>query len=390
MSETRNIFITGWKKRLFIKVLDCYHLLLRRLCKKHFKGGTAPPRRILLCKWGGFGDVVIALRVIPHLKRAFPGCQIGVLVHTHAKMAAEKSSHVDFVHHFDMKLFSSQTLLGRLCELIHFAFFVERRLAKKIQSIGYDLALDLCFFYPHAISTMWKAKIPMRLGFDHAGYSFLLTRSISHPEALYFPFVFTALLKELGISCQMQSRPFAPRLSPNIPKSPYILLHPFSRETEKEFAPSLWNQLYELFREQGHEVYVTGAGSREKPIADEIVADPSYNLCNRLQWEEWVQAIGECALLVSVDTASVHIAAEAGAPLIVLYKSTPNIDFWRPNQSLAFVQTDPYPYLGKRKDGKVLCRAELDAKEIFKESLQVLRNHESTQTDRLHSYLQPL
>jgi heptosyltransferase II len=97
----------------------------------------------------------------------------------------------------------------------------------------------------------------------------------------------------------------------------------------------------------GVEVYLLG-DPQAKEIADQIVAAvPSLlvkNFVGKTGAQEWVDLIDSSALLISGDSASVHVASDLGVPVIALFGPTiPDFGFapWRSHSKVLQVEHLP-------------------------------------------------
>jgi heptosyltransferase-3 len=104
--------------------------------------------------------------------------------------------------------------------------------------------------------------------------------------------------------------------------SPYILIHPTSRWSYKEWPSERWREVVEELHAAGHRIVVTcGPDPREISVSREIVRG-----FERATSTEGMTSIGELALLIEnaelfagVDTVAMHMAAALQTPLVALF-----------------------------------------------------------------------
>lgn len=114
----------------------------------------------------------------------------------------------------------------------------------------------------------------------------------------------------------------------------YIILHPGVSEVKRQYPVSYWKALTQLTAEGNIPALVTGTAA-EKELAAAICGhdagkSPPYNVAGLLDISDFIALIDGAAAVVTVNTATVHIAAARQKPVIVLYALTnPQHTPWR-------------------------------------------------------------
>lgn len=151
-------------------------------------------------------------------------------------------------------------------------------------------------------------------------------------------------------------------------RSGWVVLHPGVSDARRKYPLDDWIAVSRLLQdEQGLQVIISGAGT-DRDTAGLIAAeggDRCFNAAGRLNVGEWIALIEKAFLLVSVNTAAVHIGAAVNTPEVVLYAmtnpqhtpwKTPSVvlpfsvreDLKSKNQVIAYVNKDwdpePIPY----------------------------------------------
>ena len=159
------------------------------------------------------------------------------------------------------------------------------------------------------------------------------------------------LVSVLNISSQHQPCVDSEQVSCR-PKSicakPYLVFHLWAGGTaarHKEWPTNRWIKLAERFSEKGYAIVFTGSSSQR--LANEHVinaAKPSLRTCmyNQagLTLAETSALIAGSALVVSVDTGVMHLAAALSAPLVALMGAASRRR-WGPVSELAHVVESP-------------------------------------------------
>jgi ADP-heptose:LPS heptosyltransferase len=79
-----------------------------------------------------------------------------------------------------------------------------------------------------------------------------------------------------------------------------------------------------LLKEFPCQLLLTGSLSEASQInkIHSAIGENSFSLAGKLKLEEFITLMRHCSLVISVNTATIHIAAAIGIPIIVLYALT--------------------------------------------------------------------
>ena len=359
--------IRNWRGFLILKWVD----LLCSLLPKKEKTPLHQPKRFLICQIAHLGDVILATCLIPVLKTSYPNCEINFLVGSHSKDVVKDHPDVKRLYIFDhWKLNRSKISLAK--KLLHH-FITSRDARKKIKETNIDVAIDLYPYFPNAIHLLWRAKIPSRIGFTSGGFGPLLTHphewASSNLSILDYQ---RSLLKALKIDDLTKLQISLPdaQAPVNLRQLNYIVCHPGSGNPLKEWSKANWKQLAKMLTIQGHHCMFTGKGEREKKIIEEIIKDiPNcLDLSDELSWKELTGLIFHSKLLISVDSASIHIAAAKEIPTIVLYCGINNPSYWAPRHEKTITLMEKVPCAPCHKPlgcESMRCIQGISAKRVF-------------------------
>jgi ADP-heptose:LPS heptosyltransferase len=122
---------------------------------------------------------------------------------------------------------------------------------------------------------------------------------------------------------------------------PYIILHPGSAREEKLWDPARWAEVIEHFgRNNGIDLVLTsGPCPDEQAHIDAIKSKTQHQIIDlsaKTDLLTLAALIGQARLLVTVDSAPVHLAAATRTPQVILFGPT-NPFHWRPRESPAAV-----------------------------------------------------
>jgi ADP-heptose:LPS heptosyltransferase len=281
------------------------------------------PRKILLANIAHFGDVVISTAVLAPLRQRFPQAEIHFLASSATSAVVESHPMISKVFAYDHWVFA-EGWIGKCKAALH----SPKRL---IEAEAYDLAIDLYPYFPNAVPLLASAQIPARVGFTSGGFGRLLT----HPhhwnlKKRYIAHAQLELLEILGIDVA-HARPL-PDLRGNVlpPRQGGgpIVVHMGSGNPFKEWPEERW---IEVIRRLPRPVVLTGKGRREAAICARVAAATgAETVCDRLSWNAFVEVIHSAQLLLTVDSAAVHVAAAREVPQVALYAGVGETPLWTP------------------------------------------------------------
>jgi predicted lipopolysaccharide heptosyltransferase III len=122
---------------------------------------------------------------------------------------------------------------------------------------------------------------------------------------------------------------------------PYLILHPGSARREKLWEPERWAELVERFGQNNDFDLVLTSG----PSADEqahvaaitkLTRKQTIDLSAKTDLLMLAALIAQAQLLVTVDSAPMHLAAATHTPQVILFGPT-NPFHWRPRESPALI-----------------------------------------------------
>lgn len=356
MSPLRGIYLiqNRWARRL----MRCVDFFLKLLI---FHRREFPivelPQKILVCNIANLGDVVISTAALRAIKRKYPDAKIGFLAASKSETAAKNHPLIDFVHVFD-HWYQKPSLRAIVTHLK-----TERRALREIRAHSYDAAIDLHPYFPNAVPLLYNTRIPVRIGYSSGGFSPLLTHSYPFADpGRYIGHAFLRLLTPFGVRSEFETPlPFYPiARKDSIVAEPYIVIHMGTSSPLKEWPVELWKELVRRLSGLGHRLVFTGQGEKEARAVKSVcsAATTGIDLTNRLNWIEFSQVIQQAKLLISVDSASIHLAAAASVPTVALFCGIADLRMWLPPYSRAkgMIESVPCaPCFNKRGCDSMAC-----------------------------------
>jgi heptosyltransferase-3 len=309
-------------------------------------GGESP--RILVLQFHRIGDLVLTTPALQLLRETWPKAHLTLVLNESCESLGPALTGIDQI------LVSKHSLRDTL------------RLTRELLFLPYDLCLDFTGSDRSALLALCS-KAPTRLAFVPAGKKRFLRRWIaSHQEHPTDPNAheisrLLQLISPLGIGSPQDSPP--PRLMPppiakeritrllfecGIP-GPFVLIHPGSGAAEKYWRPERWAEVI-LHLQHHHQLpcVLTGGSDpyeqehlREIQTAMAVLGQgplplPFVRLAGELDLTLLAALTEKARLLVSCDTAVIHIASAFARPQVTLFGPT-NPFRWRPTHSRSLI-----------------------------------------------------
>lgn len=302
------------------------------------------PKKLLISNYGHLGDMLITLSLLPALKQAFPGVELGLLCGSWNKALVQNEPLLSHVHYLD-HWYLARTSTNRAKKV---AVYLRGAAAarREIKAVGYDIAIDNRLWFPNAIPVIRRTGIPIRVGYDRVGFSPLLTHVV--------PFEYDDACHEREYQATpFSSLPIDPSLLDHVPErwldSPgdgteivarelgfrptrYVILHPGASTPVRNWTEDGWVDLARRTVADGAVPVLTGLGPEQDAVTAAIAeAVPgAVDLCSRVSWRELVALIGDATTVYCVETSVGHLAGALGVPSVAIYGGMQNPVQWKP------------------------------------------------------------
>jgi heptosyltransferase-2 len=281
------------------------------------------PRKILVLRRGGLGDVLMATPLLRGLREHFPSARMYVLTSKQAVAGLQGSPWVDEIFHVPT---SKKDWLS----LLH-----------KIRKERIDTAFILHRFFAASLFSL-LAGIPQRLGFDWKNHGFALTGSIPFSPARSQTQQIGQLLTLLGKPAAATEMEFtvsedASHCARELlqswgsdPAKPLVGIHPGGGETAgssepaKRWLPARFGQLADLLQQRGIQVAML-QGPGDEPFVEEALKNITgrvLGIAAGLPLGVFAALMKECDIVVVNDTGPMHLAAAQGVPVVAIIGPT--------------------------------------------------------------------
>ena len=336
----------------FLRFMDFGSRLLRPW-RRSKPPVPARPRRILVANWAHLGDMLLSLPTLAALRRQFPDAEIDLLASRSGHLVAKGTGLFDQVHlveHFML----NRSGTGRVAKLKGYLSDRQRFIAAA-RIRRYDVAIDLYSNFPPASPLFWRCGIPVRCGFTSSGFGPLLT----HPTPWHYQDKsisrygrdLLATLWPLGTEDSTAFRPCypgQPRLALGdvgiAGTSDYIVLHPGSGASTREWPEEKWCQLVRTLGAGSMRIVLCGTGAREGARVDRLAAcagNSSASIFLDRSWDDFVALVARARCVICLESSAAHLAAAFRIPTVAIFTGTNEHRLWGPDNVQARVMSAP-------------------------------------------------
>lgn len=336
--------------------------------------------RILIIQTAFLGDVILCTPLIRAARELFPNSFISFLLIPETRNVLENNPHLNEILVYDKR--------GEEKGLKNFVKQV-RRIKKK----EFDLAI---IPHRHIRSALlaYLAKIPQRIGFDKSAGSFFFTRKVRYQDNLHEVGRNLCLLNDFSHDLSNKT----PELFPSSEDFSYasqllydagikdddkmVGIAPGSVWATKRWLPERFAQVSDLLiKEAGSKVVFLGSKQDEKlclEIANLMEEEPVI-LAGKANILQSAAVISKCKVILSNDSAPVHIASAMKKPVVAIFGSTvPEFGFAPYGEGNIVIEKKiecrPCGIHGKNKCPKkhFKCMTEITTQEVFEALLTQL------------------
>ena len=299
-------------------------------------------KNILCIRADNMGDLVMSSPAIRALKESF-GARITVLTSSMAAPVAPHILEIDEVIVYDLPWVKTHTAVKPedIVELV-----------SELKKRTFDAAVIFTVYSQNpmpAVMIAWLAGIPKRLAYCRENPYELLTDWV--PDKEPYSVIKHQVTRDLDlvktVGAMVSDDQFSLRVSANTWEvvnaklsarnidlsKPYVLMHAGVSEKKREYPKELWTETSKkIICQLEYPVLFTGSAS-EKRLADQLqqaTGQGAHSVAGLLTLQEFIALIEHAALVVSVNTVTIHLAAAVKVPVIALYALTNPQHFpWR-------------------------------------------------------------
>jgi heptosyltransferase-2 len=280
------------------------------------------PKRILIIQTAFLGDVILSTPLIKALRELFPDAFISFLLIPETTKILENNPHLNEILVYDKR---------KKKGLITFFDIVSRIKEKK-----FDLGV-----IPHrslrSALLGYLSGIPQRIGFDKSSGSFLFSHKIVYPDNVHEIDRNLSLLSNFNIHLSDKT----PELFPSSEDFSYarLLLHdsgikeedkivgiaPGSVWATKRWLPERFAEVSDLLIKKARAKVVFLGSEEDRKLCEEIanlMTEKPVILAGKTDILQSAAMISFCEVILSNDSAPVHIASAMKRPVVAIFGST--------------------------------------------------------------------
>jgi heptosyltransferase II len=280
--------------------------------------------KIVIFQTAFLGDVILTLPVAQALRRAYPHASIDLVTTPQAAVLAQNHPAIDTVITYDKK--KSQKGLRGIVEMI-----------KTLRRRSYDIAV-----VPHrslrSALIIRLSGIPMRIGFTSSSGRFFLTHRIPYVASRHEVERNLSLLSALNIVAAEKEIPV---VYPNandakvvekflfeqeiLAPERCIALAPGSVWNTKRWLPERFTGLAHALANDGWTVFLMG-GREDAELCTSIATEAGHKniflTAGKFSLLESAELLRRCKVLVSNDSAPLHLSVAVGTPVVAIFGAT--------------------------------------------------------------------
>ncbi|MDZ7262192.1 MAG: lipopolysaccharide heptosyltransferase II [candidate division KSB1 bacterium] len=286
--------------------------------------------KILIIQTAFIGDVVLTTPLARATKQSFANSKVHFLVIPSTSNVLENNPYIDQLMVYDKR--------GKERGFRHIL-----KLAWKLTRERYDLAL-----LPHrsfrSALIAFLAHIPRRLGFDTSAAPFLLTQRIPYQRDLHEvernltllkPFQVNPIHKQPEIYPDEKDRQVVDHFFDHQginQNYDLIALAPGSIWPTKRWPEERYAQLAQKLIEQSSSTVILVGSKQDQTLCQWIAGQtkgPIYNAAGEFTLRQSAELLRRCRLLVSNDSAPMHLAVAIGTRVVAIFGPTvPGFGFY--------------------------------------------------------------
>lgn len=344
-----------------------------------------PPKRILLIKFWGIGNLFMLLPSIQALREAWPDAAIDFLTLENNRDAMAMTGSIDNIYSINTS--SPVTLLKSWWHSV-----------TMLNKNRYDLVIDFEQFARFSALITYQIAAGRSIGFATRGQHRhrLYTDPVRYDNDIHITRSFYQLVEQAGIN-----HPFSPDMQLGCldtirhngvallkkhdipPERPLVVIHIGTSDNfcERRWPPQRYSELSDLLTQHyGIQVILTGLPD-ETHLLNETTRhlkhkEPVSNLGGKLTFTEYFELIAVAKLVISADTAAVHIASALNIPVLGLYgPNSPHLyGPWGNNGLALYASFDCSPCISnfnskinicRHPDGRGACMMALTVTDVF-------------------------
>lgn len=385
-----NILALSRGRGALIRVIDrwvgipmLYLLKLSRADRKP-KVVKGMPRKVLLVKFWGIGNLLMTLPSICSMRREWPKVQVDFLTLEHNREALEATGVINGISVISLR--GPRAFLATWWSAV-------RALRKE----RYDVIIDCEQFARFSALISGQINAPMTFGFETRGQSrhHLFTHAVPYNNEIHVTRSFYSLLQAAGAlsplsEMQLETLP-ALRVRGRLVLSRFnsvrgratVLIHvgTSANFSERRWPLERYAELADLLIENCSASIIFTGLPDEKRLTEEtmrLLRHPEHavDIAGKCRFPDYLALISFVDLVISADTSAVHAASAVGTSVVGLYGPNTPLLYgpWNSNSIVFYKKLPCSPcitnfnekmHVCRHPEGKGACMARISSREVF-------------------------
>ncbi len=298
------------------------------------EAGELKVKNVLCIRADNMGDVLMTTPALRALKETY-GCKITVLTSAMGSLITPFIKEINETIVADVPWVKTE----KPTEEISF-----KNLIQILSGSAFDAAIIFTVYSQNPLPAAMLAflsGIPVRIAYCRENPYSLLTHWIPDEEPYHFIqhqverdlklvacINAFASLQQLSVYYRAEAKETATKKLTAIGvdlQKPFVIFHPGVSEEKRKYPSQLWIETGKHFLQtHSYQILITGS-KQEAELSNKIqtgIGFPCFSAAGLFTIEELIAVIDLSALLLSVNTGTVHIAAALQKPVVVLYALT--------------------------------------------------------------------
>lgn len=293
-------------------------------------------KNVLCVRLDNLGDVLMTTPAIRALKESCPDRKITLLA---SSPGAEISGFVPEID--DIIVYNAPWIKATMP---HQNSKSEYAMAERLRQGSFDAAVIFTVYSQNPLPAAFLchlADIPVRLAYCHENPYQLLTHWLPDPEPGRY--IRHEVQRQLDLVASVGCHTHDEKISLSAPPEArkrvlrilngigirkgilWVIMHTGASAPSRRYSPEGFASVARhLVQEMGCQIVLTGVESEKEYIRgiQRMMSVPSYSLAGRLNFSEFTALVSLAPLLISNNTAPVHMASALGTPVVDLYALT--------------------------------------------------------------------
>ncbi len=169
-----------------------------------------------------------------------------------------------------------------------------------------------------AMKPRYFAKYSKRMKTSLSTYNRLFDSGIGRKDKIRRWLEFAGWLSNATPEFKVLNLPEERIPAPTAEPAPLVIIHPYSAVKEKQFSPALYKEICKSIPD-GYEIAITGTtiDRQRNPAFESLIKMPRVHF-EGAGFRELASRMRAATLVISVDTACMHLAVAVGAPTLCL------------------------------------------------------------------------